>query len=414
MTALTAAFPALRHRNYRIFVLGQFVSLCGTWMQQVALGWLVLELAGSPYTVGLVSAVGSLPILLFTLLGGVVADRGNRLRIVIAMQALMLVEALTLATLVGTGRITIPALMALAAFLGLLTAFEVPARQALLGELVPRHDLMNAIAINSTGFNVARVIGPAIAGFLIATLGVAACFYANAASYVAVLVGLRAVRLPPERTHRATTSLARSLREGFAYVFGTPRPRRMVLVQAAMTVFGYSFVSQLPTFTRDVLRSDAAGYGTEVAAVGVGAAVAAIVLALLSARVRQGRSALVAATAFGILLMLASRAPDIWSAAAVLTLTGAAMATTGISTNTMLQHEAPEALRGRVMGFYSFVVLGMAPFGAYWMGWTAERFGVRAAFLAGGAACAAAALLGALAMMRAARLEVRSQKSSMT
>ncbi len=195
LSPASSVFSALRHRDFRLFLGGQLVSQCGTWVQTVARGWLVLQLTDSAFAVGLVTALGSLPILLFTLYGGVVADRVDKRRFVIVLQSLMLLEALALAVLTHQGWITVHLVMALAAFYGLLSAFEVPARQALVSEIVGRDDLMNAIALNSSAFNVARVIGPSIAGGLIATVGLAACFYLNAASYLAVVAGLVLMRV---------------------------------------------------------------------------------------------------------------------------------------------------------------------------------------------------------------------------
>src|SRR3954464_8033123 len=188
--SLRTVFAALRHRNFRLFIIGQFISLCGTWMQVIARGWLVLQLTDSPFAVGLVTALGSLPILLFTLYGGVIADRVNKRKFILLLQSLMLLETLILAVLTATHFITVQWVMALAVVAGLLSAFEVPTRQSFLAEIVERQDLMNAIALNSSAFNLARVLGPAIAAALIATVGLAACFFANAASYLAVIISL--------------------------------------------------------------------------------------------------------------------------------------------------------------------------------------------------------------------------------
>jgi MFS family permease len=352
----------------------------------------VLQLTDSAFTVGLVTALGSLPILLFTLYGGVVADRVNKLRLVLILQSLMLTEALALAILTDRGTITVHWIMGLAVFYGLLSAFEVPTRQALVSEIVGKADLMNAIALNSSAFNVARVVGPSIAGALIATVGLAACFYVNAASYLAVIVGLILIRLP--RGERPAPSPAlEALREGFGYVFGTPGPRALVTLIAVFSVFGFSFITMMPVFARDVLGLDAAGYGALVSAVGIGAAAAAIGTAAFGHRVRTARLASRSWLLFGALLGGAAFAPGFWTALALFTLTGCMMALNGILANTMLQLQAPDRLRGRVMGFYSFVVLGMAPFGSLQAGWVSEHFGVRAAFAAGGGICLAAALL---------------------
>jgi MFS family permease len=379
-------FAALRHRNFRLFITGQFTSLCGTWMQVVAQGWLVLQLTNSAFAVGLVTALGSLPILLFTLYGGVLADRVNKRRFLLLLQSLMLLNALALALLTATGLVTVHWVMGLAVFSGLLSAFEVPTRQSFLSEIVTRDDLMNAIALNSSAFNVARVVGPAIAAALIATAGLAACFFADAASYLAVIASL--ARMDPGAAPAPPTeSIALALRQGFSFVFGNWWPRALVIIIATFSVFGFSFLPLMPVFARDVLGAGASGYGALVASIGVGAAAAAFFLAGFGHRVRRSRLVLGSSISFGTVLLVASRAPGFWSALVLFTLTGCSMALNGIAANTMLQSEAPDHLRGRVMGFYSFLVLGLTPFGSFQAGWVAEHFGVRTAFGLGALVC---------------------------
>jgi MFS family permease len=383
----TPAFAsALRHRNFRLFLIGQFVSLCGTWIQTVASGWLVLHLTNSAFQVGLVTTLGTLPILCLTLYGGVVADRVNKHRLVLTLQSLMLFEALTLGILVATDRITVHWVMGLAVFFGTLSAFEIPTRQALIAEIVGRDDLMNAIALGSSAFNVARVVGPAIAGGLIATVGLAACFFANAVSYLAVIASLVLMRVAPQPKIGHASALT-AMREGFAYVFGNRWPRAVMTIIATFAVFGFSFMTMMPVFARDALRLDAGGYGAIVSAIGVGAACAARFMAGLGGRTRRARLVLGSSVLFGLMLTGAAFAPGFWTAIMLFTVTGGLMALNGIAANTMLQVQAPDRLRGRVMGFYSFVVLGLAPLGSLEAGWIAEHFGVRVAVATGGVAC---------------------------
>ena len=386
VTIPASVFSALRHRDFRLFLGGQLVSQCGTWVQTVARGWLVLQLTDSAFAVGLVTALGSLPILLFTLYGGVVADRVDKRRMVLVLQSLMLVEALTLAILTGQGWITVHWVMGLSAFYGLLSAFEVPTRQALVSEIVGRDDLMNAIALNSSAFNVARVIGPSIAGALIATVGLAACFYVNAASYLAVIAGLVLMRVRRPVAPARAPALG-ALKEGLGYILGNEWPRALVTIIAGFSIFGASFLPMMPVFARDALGLDADGYGAMVSAIGLGAAVGAIAMAAAGGRTRRRSMVIGSFALFGVLLAAAAFAPGFWSALVLFTASGCLMATNGIQANTMLQLQAPDHLRGRVMGFYSFVVLGMAPFGAFQAGWISEHFGVRTAFAIGGAAC---------------------------
>ena len=383
---LPTVFAALRHRNFRLFFIGQFVSLCGTWIQTVAQGWLVLHLTDSPFAVGLVTTLGTLPILLFTLYGGVVADRVNKHRLVLILQTGMLVEALLLAVLTYLDLVTVHWVMGLAAFYGLLSAFEVPTRQSLIAEIVEREDLMNAIALGSSAFNVARVVGPAIAGALIATLGLAACFFANAASFLAVIVSLLLMR-PARRPQPPMEPALHAMLEGFRYIFGNRWPRAIMVLIATFAVFGFSFMTMMPVFARDVLGLDARGYGALVSAIGVGAAASAFFMAALGGRTRRARLVLGSGVLFGLTLTGAALAPGFASALGLFTLAGCLMALNGIAANTMLQLQAPDRLRGRVMGFYAFVVLGMAPIGSLQAGWLSERFGVRLAVASGGLVC---------------------------
>jgi MFS family permease len=267
----------------------------------------------------------------------------------------MLLEALSLGVLTQLGLITVPWVMALAAFFGLLVAFEVPTRQAFVMDLVGKADVMNAIALNSSAFNVSRVIGPVIAGAVIAAIGIAACFFLNALSFVAVLGTLAYMRLPavPPTTERRNA--AEAFREGFRYVSRERWPRTLVLLTATLSVFGFSFLVMLPVFARDVLGVGAGGYGA-----------ALVGLALI---------------------------PWLPLTLLVCVLAGCAMASAGITTNTLLQRLSPDHLRGRVMGFYSFVALGMAPMGALQAGWVSEHLGVRTSFAVGGTACMLAVAL---------------------
>jgi MFS family permease len=376
-------------------------------VQIVAQGWLVLQLTDSAFAVGLVTALGSLPILLFTLYGGVVADRVDKRRLVLLLQSLMLVEALTLGVLTHQGWITVHLVMALASFYGLLSAFEVPTRQSLVSEIVGREDLMNAIALNSSAFNVARVIGPSIAGALIATVGLAACFFLNAASYLAVIAGLVLMRVRRPAIPSKAPAFG-ALKEGFGYIFGNRWPRALVTIVASFSVFGYSFLPMMPVFARDVLGLDADGYGAIVSAIGLGAAAGAIGMAATGGRNRGGRLVIGSFALFGVLLAAAAFAPGFWSALALFTAAGCLMAVNGILANTMLQLQAPDRLRGRVMGFYSFVVLGMAPFGALQAGWVSEHYGARASFALGGVACVLMAALVGYAVRADGRADGRT------
>lgn len=390
---LLSAFPALRHRNFRLFFLGQGTSLVGTWMQTVAQGWLVLQLTDSAYWVGVVSALGTLPVLLLSLPAGVVADRVNKRRVVTLTQALSMGQALVLAALVWTHRVELWHVAAAAVFLGIVNAVDIPTRQSLFVELVGKADLMNAIALNSSAFNAARIIGPAVGGVLIASAGLAACFLLNGLSYVAVLAGLLALRLPAWVPPAALDGGVARFREGSRYIFGDRRVRSLVANTAVLSIFGFPYTVLMPVFARDVLHVGARGLGFLMASMGIGAVVAALGVAVFGPRLPRGRVVAYAGPAFG--LCVAAFALTRWFPLAVgmLVLAGATMIANNAVTNTLLQTLVPDGLRGRVMGAYTFVFVGMAPFGAYQAGWLAERIGVQEAVAAGGLVCAAVSLV---------------------
>lgn len=386
MASSGASFGALRNRNFRLFIFGQFVSLCGTWMQAVALGWLALELTDSALQVGLVTFFGALPVLLFTLWGGVIAGRVNKRRALVLLQSLFLCEALALGFLTAFHAITITWVYALALGSGLVSAFEIPIRQAYLGELSGREHLMSAIAMNSSAFNVSRVFGPALAGTLLAAAGAAACFFVNAASFLAVLIGLLLI-VPGASAGAPAEGRRAGILDGMRHVFGTPWPRTLVTLTGLFTIFGASFIAILPVYARDVLGTGAGGYGALTSAFGIGAASGAISIAALGHRLRREPVLLWAGTGFAGSMFLLGLVRHFALAFPVLILAGLSLALNAILTNTMLQTEAPDDLRGQVVGFYSFIVVGMAPFGSLQAGWFAEHLGAGNAVLIGGSVC---------------------------
>jgi len=382
---------ALTHRNFRLFFFGQGVSLIGTWMQSVAQGWLVLTLTNSPFFVGLVSGLGSLGVLAFSLYAGVVADRRDKRRLIVLTQSLSMVLALILAVLVWTKVVTVWHVMALATALGIVNAFDIPTRQSFIVELVGKEDLMNAIALNSSMFNAARVVGPAIAGALIGAVGVATCFFLNGVSYIAVIGGLLAMRLAPLQPRPAPGSAWAGFREVVAFLRSDRRVETLIVLTATLSVFGFPYLVMMPVFARDVLHVGAAGYGALTAAVGVGAMLGALAIAVNSRRiVQRGRLMVFGGTAFGILVSLFAFSRTFGLSLVLLALAGCAMIVNNALTNTMLQTLVPDHLRGRVMGFYSFVFVGMSPLGAFQAGAFAERFGAPLAIGIGALVCAAA------------------------
>jgi len=378
-------FRALQiHRNFRLFWTGQTVSLIGTWMQQVGQGWLALELTDSAFFVGLVAAAGTLPVLLFSLYGGVVADRRSKLQIVMVCQALLLLEAAALWWLTLTGIISVDWLLVLATLGGVISAFEIPARQALTVELVSREDLVDAIALNSGGFNLARIIGPSIAAIVLAKLGLAWCFGINALSYFAVLGSLAFIRLPAWTPVLNLVSPFEQLKQGFQYIRDTRAVSGLIGVIAMYSIFGFQYLTMMPVIARDLLGTGASGYGALLTFVGVGALSGALALAALGPRIRRGRLFRATAFAFAALTILFSFVRSVPLAAVVLLFLGLTMLINGALANGILQTVVPDELRGRVMATYVFVYVGFTPFGSFIAGAVARVVGVEWAIFSGG------------------------------
>lgn len=366
--------------NFRIFWIGQTLSLIGTWMQSMAQGWLALELSDSASFVGLVACAGSLPVLVFSLHAGVLVDRVDKLRLVTVAQTVLLVEAALLAWFVWTDRITPGWLIVLAFSSGLAAAFEIPGRQSLVKDLAGSDQLHQAIALNSSGFNLARIVGPALGGLVIRYAGLAGCFAVNAASYLAVLGGLALIRLPAAaRAAEAGAELSsgRRVGEGLRYVVRTPAVRGLVTLTGIYSVLGTQYLTLMPVFARDVLGARAGGYGSLLTCVGVGGLAGALALASLSRHLARGRLLLVASITFAALTIAFSLTRSLHAAQAVLLATGFAMIVTGALSNSMLQEIVPDELRGRVMALYSVLVVGLPlTVGAVVAGRLASRVGV--------------------------------------
>lgn len=374
------------HRNFRLFWTGQTVSLIGTWMQTVGQGWLALELTNSAFLVGVVSAAGSFPVLLLSLYGGVVADRHSKLRIVVVCQTLLLIEAAALWWFTWTGRISVGSLLVLTTLNGVISAFEIPARQAMIVELVSREDLVEAIALNSGGFNLARIVGPSIAAIVLARWGVAACFGINAVSYLAVLASLSRVKLPRWSPIENLVSPFEQLREGFRYIRASRAVYGLMGMVAVYSIFGFQYLSMMPVIARDVLRTGAGGYGLLLTFVGIGALTGALSLAGLGGRIRRGRLYTSSAFAYAGLTMLFALTRSVHLAAIVLLFLGLAMLVNGALGNGMIQSLVPDELRGRVIATYIFVYVGLPPVGAFLAGVLARVIGVEWAIFSGGLA----------------------------
>lgn len=396
------AFGAFRHRNFRVFYVGQLLSLGGSWMQSTAQGWLVLELTDSALLLGIVTAVASLPTLLFTLWAGDIADRRDKRRIIVAAQCAALAGALALAVLTDRGTITYASVLVLVFAMGTAAAFEIPTRQSFFVELVGPRDLPNAIALNSAAFNATRIVGPAIAGVLIGTVGIAACFYANAASYVAVIAGLLLMRLPRFTPTPRRLSTLEGIREGLAYIRGDRLVRTLVWLVAGLSVTALPYVMLLPVFARDVLEVGAPGLGSMLAASGAGALAAGLALAAWGSRVPRGPLVIGASASFAVLMVAFALTHSFAAGLVLLALGGFAMILNNASVNALLQSRVPDRLRGRVMSVYVFMFVGMAPLGALQAGALARLYGAPTALAVG-----AVALLGIVAYVAVRIPELR-------
>jgi MFS family permease len=372
------------HRNFRLFWTGQTVSLIGTWMQQVGQGWLALELTNNAFLVGLVAAAGSFPVLLLSLYGGVVADRRSKLRIVIVCQALLLLEAAALWWFTWAGRMNFTWLLTLTTIGGVISAFEIPARQAMTVELVSREDLVDAIALNSGGFNLARIVGPSIAAIILAKFGLAWCFGINALSYFAVLASLSLIRLPPWTPVQYLVSPFAQLKQGLDYIRSSRSVSGLMGVIAIYSIFGFQYLTMMPVVARDVLHTGASGYGLLLTFVGIGALTGALALAGLGGRIKRGRLFNATAYAFAGLTILFSLVRSVHLAAFMLLFLGLTMLINGALANGILQSVVPDELRGRVMATYVFVYVGFTPFGSFIAGTVARFVGVQWAIFSGG------------------------------
>lgn len=373
------------HRNFRLFWIGQTISLIGTWMQQVGQGWLALQLSDSAFIVGLVAAAGNLPILFFSLYAGVIVDRRDKLKLVKIAQVLLSVQSAVLWWLVWSGRITIPMLIALALTNGMISAVEIPARQSMIVDLVGREDVGDAIALNSGGFNLARIVGPSIAAATIAGIGLSWCFGINALSYIAVIGCLAAIHLPKFVPAETILAAREGFQEGIAYIRSRRDVTGIMGLIAVYAIFGLPFVSMMPVITRDVLHRGASGYGLLVTLIGVGALAGALAFAALSSRFRRGRMFVVSAYSFATLLLVFSFVRSTSLAGLLLVFIGLTMMVNGALANGMLQSIVPDELRGRVMAAYVFVYVGFTPIGSLIEGTIGHAFGVQWA-IGGGAA----------------------------
>ncbi|MEO5859273.1 MAG: MFS transporter [Pyrinomonadaceae bacterium] len=392
---LASTFRALRHRNFKLFFAGQFISLTGTWMQTVAQSWLVYQMTGSVILLGTVGFASQIPVLLLAPFGGTAADRFDRRRILLVTQSWAMLLAGTLAALTLTGNIQIWHLLVIAVGFGVGNAFDIPARQSFVSDMVGREDLINAIALNSSMFNGARIIGPAIAGILVAAVGEGWCFFGNSISYIAVLLSLLSMKIAPT-VRRELKSPFAEIKEGFVYVATTPPIRALLLLLGLVSLAGTPYAVLMPVFASEYLGGDSGTLGFLMGSSGLGALMAALSLASRKHVFGLGKWVAAACGGLGVFLIAFSLSRNVIVSAFILVPVGFAMMTEMAASNTLVQAMVPDELRGRVMSVYSMMFMGLAPLGSLLAGTIAGIVGPAETVAIGGTVCVIGAIVFAL------------------
>ena len=392
--SLRSIFRALSHRNYRLFFGGQGISLIGTWMQQIAMSWLAYRLTHSALLLGVIGFTSRIPTFLLASLAGVLADRWNRHRILVITQTLSMIQAMILAILVLTETVAVWHIISLSLLLGLINALDIPARQSFVVDMIERReDLGNAIALNSSIVNGARLIGPSIAGILIATLGEGMCFLLNGLSFIAVIVALLTMKIAPKQREMQSSQVFRGLKEGFSYAFGFAPIRSVLLLLALVSLMGMPYTVLMPIFAENILHGGPRALGFLMGATGVGAIVGSIYLASRKSVLGLGTVIVISSNLFGVGLIAFSLSRFFWLSLLFMLLTGFGMIVQMASSNTVLQTIAEEDKRGRVMSFYTMAFMGMVPFGSLLAGSLANIIGAPNTVMAGGFACILGSIL---------------------
>lgn len=371
---LYLVFPAFKSRNYRLYFVGQLISLIGTWLQTVAQGWLVLELTNSAFLVGVVTAMSGLPTLFFALFGGVIVDRFEKKKVLLFTQVASSILAILLGLLTVMNLINIPIIMVLAFLLGLISAVDIPARQAFAVELVGKEHLSSAIALNAGIFNGARVIGPTLAGVLIALVGTGGAFILNGLSYIAVIIALILMHVQ-EFIPKTHPHPLKAIQQGLHYAFTHETIRILLIFTAITSVFGWSYTTVMPVVAKQVFNMDVTGLGYLYAATGLGALMAAVLVSANSKKVSPIVFILGGNAIFSISLILFSFTSNVYIAITLLFLAGVGLISQFSTINTSIQHLVSDEIRGRVMSIYALMFLGLTPVGSFQIGYVAEHFG---------------------------------------
>lgn len=390
--AIESLGRALVHRNYRLFLLGQGISLIGTWMQQAAMSWLIYRLTNSPFLLGLMSFSSQIPSLILSPLAGVAADRWNRHRALMVTQSLAMLQAILVLVVANSSGQIIWILMGLGFFLGVVNAFDMPLRQSFLVEMVPDRTLLgNAIALNSSIVNGARLVGPSLAGLMIGAWGESACFLMNALSYVAVIFALLGMRDLPARLVVSEGRVVDRLMEGLRYAFGFAPLRQLLLLLALVSCLSTSMSVLMPVFAKKILQGDARTQGLLLGAMGLGALASALYLASRKSVLGLGRVTIISVTCYGLGQIAFSHSTVLWISLPILVVTGGCMMLHMAASNTLIQTIVEEDKRGRVMSLYTMAFLGVGPIGSLLGGTLAERIGAPATVMISGLICLAAA-----------------------
>ncbi|MDP3804234.1 MAG: MFS transporter [Candidatus Omnitrophota bacterium] len=386
-------FRALRYRNFRLFFIGQGVSLVGTWMQAIAMSWLVYRMTNSPFLLGLVGFSSQIPTFILAPFAGVIVDRLNRHRMLILTQALSMVQAILLAFLTLSGSIAVWHLILLGFFLGCINSLDIPARQSFIVEMVEkREDLGNAIAINSFIFNAARLIGPSIAGIIIALAGEGICFLINGVSFLSVIAALVAMKVGPYKIKGVKRNIFVDLKEGLRYAYTFLPIRYILMLLGVVSVMGMSYTVLMPVFAKDILHGGAGTFGILMSSAGIGAIAATIYLASRKSIVGLGGMIPIFAALFSAGIIVFSISRTLWFSLVMLAITGFGMMAHMAASNIIIQTVVDDDKRGRVMGFYTMTFIGLAPFGCLLAGSLASRIGATNTLIAGGSVCILASI----------------------
>ena len=397
MNHFQQTFRALANKNYRLFFIGQSISLVGTWMQQVAMSWLVYRLTGSALWLGLVGFLGQAPAFFLTPFAGVLADRYRRHRILIVTQILALLQAVILFWLVATNTIALWHVIVLSVLFGLINSFDIPARHAFTIEMIDKkEDLSNAIALNSSMVNLARLIGPSVAGVIIANFGESLCFLVNALSYVAVIIALFVMKMKSQAVVSDRISVLEHLKEGFTYAFGFAPIRYILFLLGLVSLMGVPYQVLMPIFAKDIFKGGPATLGFLMSMAGIGALMGAIYLAGRKTVLGLGKIIGIAAIIFGLGLALFAHSTNLWVSFAIVCVAGFAMMVQMAASNTVLQTIVEEDKRGRIMSFYTMAFMGTTPFGALLAGGLAHKIGAPYTLMIGGVCC----IIGGLVYLR--------------